>query len=321
MKKAVLYGLGERYLLFNECVLEEINDDYQIIAVSDKNKHLEESFLDRFVVVKEIAELDFDVLIITSDKYFEEIFKELQNEYNIPMEKIISMEGIIEDVYRKKFLIKLFSGKYGAEVGGPSAIFRNNIYKVCSGCDGINYSSDTVWWKSKGNRYCYQDQMLGEVIISDAVDPSVIENEKYDFCISSNNLEHIANPIKALEEQKRIIKRDGFILTIVPMKDKCFDHNRDFTSFEHLLDDYTKGVSEDDLTHLYEIMDKHDFDMDPACGGKEKFVQRSLKNYENRCLHQHVFCIETLVNMYNYLGINVLNCGRLFYNYYIIGRK
>lgn len=320
MKKIIVYGLGERYRIFEEWVWEEIKADHDIVAFSDKNRHpIQEG--SRFIEVKEIAEQEFDSLIITSDKYFAEIFSELHDIYGIPEGKIVSLEEIIENIYRKKFLTDLFAGKYGVEIGGPSAVFKNNIYKVSSKCDGINYSADTVWWKNESNCYSYKDQKLGEVIISDAVNLAEIEDEKYDFCISSNNLEHIANPLKAIKEQKRIVKTNGLILTIVPMKDKCFDHNREFTDFNHLLDDYIRDVSEDDMTHLDEIMEKHDFDMDPACGGKEKFAQRALKNFENRCLHQHVFCTETLVNMYNYLDINVLTCGRLSRNYYIIGRK
>lgn len=321
MKKAIIYGLGQRYYIFEEWLYEEIKSDYCIVAVTDKDKNALGIFGNKFVPVRELVNIDFDVIIITSDRYFEEIFKELQNEYGISAGKIISMEELIDGIYREKFLLNLFSGKYGVEIGGPSSVFKNNIYEVCNRCDGVNYSADTVWWKTESSQYIYDGQKLGDVIISDVADLSIIEDEKYDFCISSNNLEHVANPIKALKEQKRIVKKGGLILVIVPMKSKCFDHNRDFTEFEHLLEDYTKQISEDDMTHLDEIMDKHDFDMDPACGGKEKFAQRAMKNYENRCLHHHVFNTDTLTNMYRFLDIKVLNAGRLKANYYIIGEK
>lgn len=29
--------------------------------------------------------------------------------------------------------------------------------------------------------------------------------------------------------------------------------------------------------------------MDIACGGKDKFIEQAQKNFENRCLHHHVF--------------------------------
>ena len=321
MKGIIVYGLGKRFHIFEGWLWKKLSKECYIVGFSDK-KRRSLNIDGRFIEVKEIAEQKFDVLIVTSDMYFAEIFSELHDVYGVPADKLVSMEDIIDNINEKNFLTELFLDKCGVEIGGPSAIFESNIYKVCSGCDGINYSADTIWWKNENNQYSYKEKVLGEVIISDAVNLSGrVEDEKYDFCISSNNLEHIANPIKALDEQKRIVKKGGLILTIVPMKDECFDHNRDFTKFEHLMDDYIKAVSEDDLTHLNEIIDKHDYDMDPECGGKEQFAQRALKNYENRCLHQHVFNIETLTDMYQYLNLDVLNKGRLASNYFIIGRK
>lgn len=320
MKKTIIYGLGERYHRFKEWLFEEIKDSYQIVALSDKNCP-DTAYPVTFVEPAEIEKIDFDIIIVTSDRYFAEIFSELENKYGIDADKIISMDDVLEDVYRKLLLTDLFSGKCGVEIGGPSSIFANNIYQICSSCDGINYSQDTVWWKKESEQYSYKNQRLGEIIISDVVDLSLIEDAKYDFCISSNNLEHIANPIRALKEQCRILKKEGLMLVIVPMKDKCFDHNRDYTDFEHLTDDYRKNIAEDDLTHLDEIMEKHDFAMDLECGGREKFAERALKNYENRCLHHHVFHTEALIKIFEFLGIDVLKTGRIKNNYFIIGRR
>lgn len=321
MKKVIIYGLGERYRTYGEWLIGETKSEYQVVAVSDKNEYVRGGVSGySFVKVGELPNVEFDFIIVTSDRYYEEICVELQNNYGIETGKIISMEKIIDEIHRKKFLTDLFVDKYGVEIGGPSSIFKV-IYEVCSRCDGINYSADTVWWKNESNQYTYNGQKLGNIIISDVVDLQMIDDDKYDFCISSNNLEHIANPVKALEEQRRILKKRGILVTIVPMKDKCFDHARDYTEFVHLLDDYEKDVSEEDLTHFDEIMAKHDFAMDPACGGQEKFVKRALNNYANRCLHHHVFHIPTLIAMFEYLNIKVVNVGELASNYYIIGEK
>ena len=163
---------------------------------------------------------------------------------------------------------------------------------------------------------------MGDIIIADAVDLSVVKNSTYDFYISSNNLEHIANPMKAVSEMLRITKKDGVILVVVPKKDTNFDHNREFTSFEHILDDYEKNIAEDDLTHLAEILEKHDYDLDKPCGGKENFHARALKNFENRGLHHHVFCPDVLKNIFNYFGGNtVIECGELVRDYYLLAEK
>jgi hypothetical protein len=56
-----------------------------------------------------------------------------------------------------------------------------------------------------------------------------------------------------------------------------------------MLEDYECDTQEDDLTHLPEILQLHDLSMDPPAGTAEEFRQRSLNNFENRCLHHHVF--------------------------------
>ena len=55
----------------------------------------------------------------------------------------------------------------------------------------------------------------GDIYFQDATDLNKIDDSKYDFVICSNVLEHIANPLKALNEFKRVLK-NGFIAIIVP---------------------------------------------------------------------------------------------------------
>lgn len=321
MKKAIIYGLGQRYQMFNSWIRKEVVNEYEIVAVSDRQKPTI-AINDLFIEPQKIGAIDFDTIIITSDRYFTEISGEIQNKYGIADNKIISMECLIEDIYNRKLHADLFAGKYGVEVGGPSSVFAKNIYNVCKSCDGVNYNENTVWWEKDNDRYFYEDKELGKVIISDATDLSAIKDEKYDFCISSNNLEHIANPIKALKEQYRIVKVGGILLVIVPMKETCFDHNREYTSFEHLMEDYSNDISERDLTHLDEILQKHDISMDLGCvGGMDEFKSRALKNYENRCLHHHVFSKEVLISIFEYLNITIIDCGETDWIYYIIGSK
>ncbi len=150
---------------------------------------------------------------------------------------------------------------------------------------------------------------------------SCIEDSCYDFVMSSNNLEHIANPIKALKEFVRVLKSGGTIVILVPDKRFTFDHRREYTSFEHMLSDYENNTQETDLTHLPEILELHDLAMDPPAGDIENFRSRSEHNYENRCHHQHVFCEESLRKIFAYLGLEVLDFREAFHNYVILGRK
>lgn len=113
----------------------------------------------------------------------------------------------------------------------------------------------------------------------------------------------------------------SYALILVPMKEKCFDHNREYTTFEHILEDYRNDVTEDDLSHLPEIMEKHDYSMDAACGGKEKFMERAMKNMENKCLHHHVFEENCLKKAFEFAGLRVTGFSSILDNWLIFGEK
>lgn len=208
-------------------------------------------------------------------------------------------------------LQKILSGKDGIEIGGPSKIFGNTgyvpIYKHINSLDGCNFSNTTLWEGKidEGKRYNYAEGKKGTQFISEATELSHIPDKTYDFVISSHCLEHIANPIKAIEEWLRILKDNGDFLLVLPNKEYCFDRKRPVTSFEHLLDDYKKNTQEDDLTHLEEIIMLHDLRMDKPAGTLEQFKERSLRNFEIRALHHHVFSIETLKSLFSFFNLSI----------------
>lgn len=109
-------------------------------------------------------------------------------------------------------------------------------------------------------------------------------------------------------------------MIVVPRKEKTFDHNRDCVTFEHLLEDFQRDIGEEDLTHLPEIIEKHDYDLDPLCGGRENFIKRSQKNMENRCLHHHVFDELSLRKALEFAGFEVIDFGFYGANWYIVGK-
>jgi SAM-dependent methyltransferase len=207
---------------------------------------------------------------------------------------------------------RLTVGKTGLEIGGPSHIFSKKgqlpIYSFAHAVDGCNFSNNTVWENliTEGDNYNYEDQTLGYQYIKDATDLEGIDSEEYDFVLSSHSLEHIANPIKAIEEWLRVLKRDGFFLLIVPDKNYTFDHKRSYTKFEHLVDDYDRGTTERDLTHLEEILSLHDLSLDTPAGNIDQFKKRSYDNYINRCLHQHVFDFKLLEQIFHHFKLKIV---------------
>ena len=208
-----------------------------------------------------------------------------------------------------KINIEDFEG-CGLEVGGPSKIFRKAIpiYPKAKKIDFANFSNSTMWEGEIENLepVSYYKNKIGKRLISEASELDFPVKKTYDFIISSNCLEHVANPIKALKRWKEVLKKDRKLLLILPNKDSSFDHLRPCTTIEHLIEDFTKNIGEDDLTHLEEILKLHDLKRDKPAGTFEEFRKRSLMNQVNRGLHHHVFNLKNINEMLEYSEFKVI---------------
>jgi SAM-dependent methyltransferase len=207
--------------------------------------------------------------------------------------------------------LSLVGNKSGIEIGGPSAVFRHwygplPIYKHIAALDNCVFSQKTVW-ENHSNSYIFSaGKAPGNNIICDGSDMSIVADNSYDFVLSSHNLEHFANPVKALKEWQRVTRPGGGLVLVLPDGAYTFDHRRQPTQVSHMLEDYERDTQEDDLAHLPEILQLHDLSMDPPAGTVEEFRQRSLKNFENRCLHHHVFSEANSSALLTELGMTVL---------------
>jgi len=199
-----------------------------------------------------------------------------------------------------KTLIEITTNKLGVEIGGSSAI-ATTIYKNANSIDNVIFSKNTVW-SNYTDEYNYYDNKRGKIIVNDAVNIYNVKDETYDFCFSSHVLEHIANPLKAINEWLRIIKKGGYIIIIVPEKSVCFDHKRNYSVFSTLFLQYEKNIGEDDLSTLPEILKNHDLSLDPPAGNLGDFTKRSLDNFNNRCLHHYVYNNELLMEICNFFN-------------------
>jgi SAM-dependent methyltransferase len=188
------------------------------------------------------------------------------------------------------------AGKFGLEVGGPSSVFRDHgalpLYRYLAGLDNCVYSLETIWEgkRAEGLTFSYHPRKTnGFNFTREATDLRGIADYCYDFVLSSHSLEHTSNPVKALKEWIRVVKPGGPIIVFLPDYRHTFDHRRSPTLIEHMLEDYELGRDERDSSHLDEILELHDLSRDPLAGSKDHFRERVLRNFENRCLHHHVF--------------------------------
>ncbi|MFH1454928.1 MAG: methyltransferase domain-containing protein [bacterium] len=246
----------------------------------------------------------------------------------IKLIKKIFRVGMYRPMKDFKNIELFFYKKYGLEIGGPSSIFLKNrfipVYDKMESLDGVNFSKNTIWSNSSeldNNFYIEKNKKVGKLYIADATDLQSIQKKNYDFVLSSNNIEHIANPIKAIEEWLSVLKDGGVLVVVAPKKESNFDNKREVVTFEHLLNDYRKNTKEDDLSHLNEILSFHDLKMDLATDNIEEFKKRSLNNFQNRCLHQHVFDLNVLQKIYQYFKLSILKTTETDDDYIIIGEK
>lgn len=212
-----------------------------------------------------------------------------------------------------KGTVDALRGQIGIEIGGPSeALFGRGqllpVYEIATRIDNCNFSSSTIWEGSiqEGNSFKFDPlKEPGRQFICDATDIRAAVSDTYDFLLSSHTIEHLANPIGAIEEWKRVLKVGATLILLVPHRDATFDHRRSITPLSHLIEDYIHSTGEDDMTHYEEIVSLHDRSMDIYSGDAEYFRQRSLENFSNRCFHHHVFDTRSFILLLDRAGLQL----------------
>lgn len=208
------------------------------------------------------------------------------------------------------FASKLKS-KVGLEIGGPSHSFSIRsyfpVYLFAKRIDGVNFSNNTIWEGNifEGENFNYYKGKRGFQYIAEATDLSKIKNNKYDFLLSCHSLEHTANTLKALGEWNRVLKNNGYLILVLPDKNFTFDEYRPVTDFEHLKADFDNNTDEADETHFDEVISLHNIEKDAGVKTKDELIKRTRANYENRCVHHHVFDFELIKRMLHYAGFSI----------------
>ncbi len=193
------------------------------------------------------------------------------------------------------------NGTRALEIGGPSDLFGSAgplpVYSCLGSIDNVNYSAQTLW-KSQAVQF-------GETLVCEGT-AIPVQDASYDCVFSSHSLEHVANPIKALLEWKRVIRDHGFMLLVLPNRHFTFDWRRPVTSLDHLRDDFRNDTPESDLFHLDEILALHDLSRDLPAGTSDQFKERCLRNAEFRAIHHHVFSPETAAQLLQEVGFSIV---------------
>ena len=143
-----------------------------------------------------------------------------------------------------KAVLPFVAGKKGLEIGGPSAVFQSGltplpIYDRVGSLDNCDFSRNTTWAAHADTFTFSRLKPPGKNIFVDASDLSCIADQSYDFILSSHNLEHFANPVKALLEWRRVTRPSGGLILVLPNYARTFDHRRTPTAVEHMFEDFS----------------------------------------------------------------------------------
>lgn len=121
-----------------------------------------------------------------------------------------------------------------------------------------------------------------------------------DFLIAHNVLEHCPNPIKELIEWHSYVHEDGLVIISVPYRDFCPDRGRQFTTFEHIVDDFLNERDDNSFESKEHIFSNITGWIDEGCfKGLDKFevakVAFECVNTTGNDIHWHVFSSNCLL--------------------------
>lgn len=207
----------------------------------------------------------------------------------------------------------LVEGRRGIEIGGPSAIFGRTgplpLYPLFDGLDNCDFAGTTIWHgaAADGAAFVYDEERPpGRRYIRDATSLDGIEDASYDVVMASHTLEHIANPLRALAEWRRILGTEGHLVLVLPHLQNTFDHRRPVTAIEHIEEDFARSTGEDDTTHVQEFIELCDLKRVPDPLSRRAFEQRTRESVVNRTLHHHVFDTDLVVRLLDRAGCQLL---------------
>jgi hypothetical protein len=203
-------------------------------------------------------------------------------------------------------------GKRGLEIGGPSEMFHRMVpvYPVVRSLDNCVFSRQTIWegTRNDGDSFDFYPGKSGRNRVMDAVDLAGVRDAEYDFILSCHSLEHIANPIKALRNWRRVAP--NCLVLILPYYRETFDHRRSVTTLQHMIEDFERKIGEDDATHVKEVLELSDLSRLSLPKGRTldqmKELANPLENFSNRSIHHHVFDLSNSIELLNYSGYRVL---------------
>lgn len=210
--KVIIYGLGNQFKR-REKYLEEMFD---IIGYSDSK----ELRINKYIRPSQIKEQEFEYIYITSMRYFEEIKKFLVEKLGIHEKKIISEKETVwyidndagKEKWLEKKLAEIPAGKALLDAGAGELRYKKY-------CGHLRYISQDFGEyddseKSEGLHPEHWDTKQVDIVSDITSIP--LQDGSMDAILCTEVFEHIKNPVLALKEFSRILRKNGILLLTAP---------------------------------------------------------------------------------------------------------
>ena len=161
-------------------------------------------------------------------------------------------------------------------------------------------------------------------------DFSELEPDSFDFIVANHVIEHLPNPLRAIETWGRALAPFGTMYIAFPVRERCLDAPRPISTIEHLIDDYRKNtaqcIDEDLLAFawawnpkqfpdpdaiggvLREMWSRHQEMLDDGpwqkIGERNRAAVECLLANRGQEIHHHVFTCEVLMTALAWVSSN-----------------
>ncbi len=158
---------------------------------------------------------------------------------------------------------------------------------------------------------------LGKKVVKADADNLPFENNQFNFLISAHCLEHCPDTIATLKEWKRVVKKDGLIILILPHGKRTFDNGRAITSLKHHIIDHKNNVD------IYDEEPLNEWEKISLINANPKWLKNTNAtkpdgslNFrwmaENGLIHYHVWTQNEIADLGRYLEMKIEFCSDYF---------
>jgi SAM-dependent methyltransferase len=140
---------------------------------------------------------------------------------------------------RSRFVDSYLEGLSGIEIGGSA----HNDFRLRALNVDVHSDMDTIYkeeeWRLSGRKR--------KVDVVAPGDDLPFGNDAVDFVFASHVIEHFPDPVRALQEWIRVAR--NYVVLVIPHRERTFDHERDLTEVDELLQRHEQGLASTEDKH------------------------------------------------------------------------